>query len=890
MTSPDASDALEDLLSRAVQLLEQRGEPGLQELLVAHASQAEGIRAGLERLRRLGILAPPPAAPAERTQFGEFRVLRRIGAGGMGIVYAAEQTSLQRTVALKVVRPEFLLSTTARERFQREVEAIARLQHPGIVPILAVGNEDAQPWFAMEYIEGHTLDDLLATMRGKDPSRALGNALRTRFGELGGTASGGSAAFAGSYWEACVRLVHQVAATMSYVHERGIVHRDLKPSNIVVSRQGQAMVLDFGLAHVRDLHRVTHDDKPLGSPAYVSPEQVRGEAIDERVDIYGLGVTLYELLTTHLPFEHESEEALQQAILVGNARGVRTWNRAVPRDLDIVCAVALDRDRARRYRSMAEFAADLDAVLTRRPILARPLGRGLRLVRFAQRHPVMSIAAAALLVLALQFPLVLWRLQAATNTELARVNNDLTTVNGALDRQRALAVDSYTDALDAIQHMLVQTVRSDLFSTPGSEALQLSLLRRADAMYDQLRRKRTVNKRVEYDSAQNLQHIARRLHTRGNIDDAIRTYGEALTRLEPWYGGDVWHLRGTIHRLLGICLLDRGDEDTAERSLHAAVCDLELAVTHAADARDARRQLAETYAGMGRVHGQRQDRDSRLGALRLAQEWKDALYAEAPGEAGGALACALGCSDLASAFSQADHEVALDFACRGIEILQQLPAGDPTTPQTLNRLALLLMRRGSLYYDAKQYELSADDHGAALALHSGLAHDFPTDADHKAGIGMSCNNLSLVAQRLGDSEQALEWVTSSIVGLHQSLRMAPKQQNFQDALHGALANRSDYLISLRRFDQLAIAMDEVAAATKPPKYLLIAARQACTAAKLVRAESGQEAAQPWCDRAAAFVEATIANGFRDRARFNDKQFDPIRKHARFLDALGRLPQ
>jgi WD40 repeat protein/tRNA A-37 threonylcarbamoyl transferase component Bud32 len=441
----------DELLSAALQALEQGGEAALQDFLAKHESQEVAIRAGLERLRRMGILEPPPESPSEPRQFGEFRVLRRIGFGGMGVVYAAEQTSLQRTVALKVVRPEFLMVRTARERFQREIEAIARLQHPGIVPILAVGSEGARPWFAMEYVDGHTLDECLERLRGTDPAKLDGGALRSTGG--GQVASGsGSPVFAGHYWEACVRLVAQVAAAMSYVHERGIVHRDLKPSNIVVDRQGRAMVLDFGLAHVRDLQRMTVDKAPIGSPAYVSPEQVRGEAVDERVDIYGLGVTLYELLTTHLPFTGDNLETLQAAILAGDARSVQSRNRAVPRDLAIVCAVAMDRDRARRYRSMADFAADLEAVGARRPIRARPPGFGLRAIRWAQRNPGWSVAVAGLLLVLLQFPLVLWRLQAVANEELARANREL--------GQASLRVqDAHGKALDAAALAQRQTIR-----------------------------------------------------------------------------------------------------------------------------------------------------------------------------------------------------------------------------------------------------------------------------------------------------------------------------------------------------------------------------------------------------------------------------------------------
>lgn len=887
--APGNDDVIEDLITRAVQELEQRGDPGLQEFLTRHATQAGLVREGLERLRRLGILAPPPPAPAERTRYGEFKVLRRIGTGGMGVVYAAEQTSLQRVVALKVVRPEFLLSATARERFQREVEAIARLQHPGIVPILAVGNDDTQPWFAMEHIDGLSLEELVVAMHGKDPARADGAALRTRFGDAPGRLASGSDTFAGSYWEACVRLVLQVATTMSYVHERGIVHRDLKPSNLVVDRQGRVLVLDFGLAHVRDLHRVTRDEKPLGSPAYASPEQIRGEAVDERVDVYGLGVTLYELLTTHLPFAQESWDALQQAILAGNPRSVRAWNRAVPRDLEIVCAVAIDRDRSRRYGSMADFAADLEAVLARRAILARPLGPGLRLVRFAQRHPTWAVAASAALLVALQFPLVLWRQQANANAALADSN-------ARLEVQRRLAVASHADALATIEQMLVQTAQNELATTPGTEDLQLSILTRADQLLERMRAQNRGDRRLDYVAAQNLQFIGSLLADRGDYANAEARYETALARLADRGEPHALHLRGSVWRLLGLCRSRRGDVPAAEAAVTRAICDLEAAIDLTPWERTLRRQYAESWSLLARIREQQGDRPARLDLLLRTQALKDRLHDEQPDDLDGALSCALGCEHLANELRRQRSEQALQFADRGIDILSRFLPQGPRDRDLRTRLGNLLETRGNIHSDAKRLDAAEDDHGRAFAVRWSLAQDFPATASHWFAVAASLNNLAIAHDVREDLAGAAQFMTESVERYRQAVRMAPRNVEYAQGLEMALANLCRAMLLVRDLDRLATTVEELAAVATRPKSLVTAAHYALRLAVRLRERDG-EAAEPlvldWRERAMTLIETAITRGFTDRAHFetgpNAHVFDDLRSWPEFVAAMARLP-
>jgi serine/threonine protein kinase len=901
-SSPASDDFVEDLIARAVQALEQRGEEGLQAFLAEHETNAGAVRDGLERLRRLGILAPPPPAPTEGTRYGDFKVLRRIGAGGMGVVYAAEQTSLGRTVALKVVRPEFLQSRIARERFQREIEAIARLAHPGIVPILAVGNEDTQPWFAMEYVEGTTLDELVQRMQGKDPARADGSALRSMPGGAAGKGTAGSSLFAGSQWEVCVRIVHQVATTMAYVHERGIVHRDLKPSNIRLTPQGQALVLDFGLAHVRDLNRVTHGDRPLGSPAYAAPEQLRGEAVDERVDVYGLGVTLYELLATHLPFGHDNRDALQAAILAGSARPVRTWNRAVPRDLEIVCAVAMDRDRARRYRSMADFAADLDAVLARRPIDARPLGVGLRLVRFAQRHPTWAIAACAVALLALQFPLVLWRWQAGANEVLAKVNGDLAAANidlgktnTELEHQRAIAVSTFTDALDAVKQVLTESAQNEVVALPGSELAQLAILRRADAMYERLRNKRPNNRRVEFDSARNLEYMGIQISRLGDTRGAEQCYRDALERVAPWNGVDFEYVTGSLWRFVGLELGRQGRTTEELAAYELALCHLETVAPTWPFDRTPRRELAEALASLG-IARARIDHDGATDLLLRAQAIKDALYAESPNDLGGALTCALGCDHLAGHLQAEQPENAERWLVRGITILTQFVPTGKEEAALRSQLAGLFDARGQLCLKQRRHAEAEDDHGKALALRISIAQDFPSVANNWFEVACSLNNLAMVRAATGDATGAAELWTDAVARFQQAARMAPKRTDYAAGLATSLANLVELAMSQRRFDDAAAALPDLVAANAPPAAQLQCARLCARLAVALRArarDGDPEAAQTWCDRAAELVETAIARGWKDRSHFDSppfaKQYSVLRDHPRFLDALDRLP-
>ncbi len=304
-------------------------------------------------------------------RLGEYVLASRLGEGGMGQVFLARQESLDREVALKVLRPELQASPSAAARFRREAQAVARLRHDHIVAVHAMGEENGVRYIAMEFVPGKNLDEVLAAE----------------------TATGGAPPL-----ERVLRWTAEVARALAHAHEHGIVHRDVKPSNIRITPEGRALLLDFGLA--RD---VTSDIGSLtatfaGSPHYAAPEQLSGAALDARADVYALGATLYQCLTGRVPFPGRTLDQVIRRALLEDALPPRRLDPALPRDLDVVALKALAKSPESRYASAAAFADDLEALREGRPIRARPPSPLARARRFARANP--RAVAAALLVVA----------------------------------------------------------------------------------------------------------------------------------------------------------------------------------------------------------------------------------------------------------------------------------------------------------------------------------------------------------------------------------------------------------------------------------------------------------------------------------------------------------
>jgi serine/threonine protein kinase len=344
------------------------------------------------------------------SMIGDFKIVREIGRGGMGVVYEAEQVSLGRKVALKILSTGLGLTPQAVQRFQREAESAARLHHTNIVPIYATGAEKGVHFYAMELIEGPSLDHVIREMRQSQGNATAANprleehdSAATHAYQNRVTDSTAGAVFRSSalssnshYFDTVARLVAEVADALAYAHRHGVVHRDIKPANLLVAPEGRLSLNDFGLARVLEQPGMTTTGEMLGTPAYMSPEQVAAgrTPLDHRTDIYSLGATLYELLTLHRPFIGERRDQVLSQILHKEPRSPRSVNKKVPIDLETICLKAMEKDPDRRYQSAADMAEDLRRFVNRFAISARRVGPVGKATKWVRRHPGVAAGLA----------------------------------------------------------------------------------------------------------------------------------------------------------------------------------------------------------------------------------------------------------------------------------------------------------------------------------------------------------------------------------------------------------------------------------------------------------------------------------------------------------------
>ncbi|MCB9896677.1 MAG: serine/threonine protein kinase [Planctomycetes bacterium] len=844
-------DLVRDLLARVLDGLEDEGSAAVERVCREHPQAASAVRRRLATLRAAGLLDDAAEVGGFPERLGDYRLLERLGGGGMGVVYLARQEGLGRIVALKLVRPEHLYFPDARARFAREVEAVAKLAHPGIVPVYAAGEEQGVPYLAMEYVRGATLGELLADLRGRDPRTLHGGDLTRVLGARVATSSGagfdadesrdvrasrgsdGAAArqaFAGAWTDTCLRLVEQAARALQHAHERGVLHRDLKPSNLILSPDGRLLLLDFGLAVSKDSTRITRTGSELGSAPYASPEQVRGRfaEVDERSDVYSLGVTLYELLTLHLPYLADDVEATRALILEGRAPPPRALNPSVPRDAETVCLLAMFPERARRYASAADFADDLRRVLERRPPAGRRPGPLAQARRWVARHPAATTAIGLFLVLVLGGPLAWGFEQRRAAARLAQ--------------ERDRAERNFDAAREAVRTMLSEVGGSDLADVPAMEPVRRRLLERALAFQEAFLAERSDDPRLQHEYAEALSSVAHLRLGLGDADGAVDAFAEAA-RIR----------RGLLEASEG------AGDDGASRVVRGTAIDGATEGSRRAmpDAVTLRAELAEDLLGVfsaSSFAGRPRAQDALDEALALRR----ALVRDAPDDAALALdlqrtlstaavdvlqhgdargsetlareAVALhdgfGASDEAdlaravdwnnlgqalAALGRADE--AVDALLRAVSTVRaSLDEGASSSEAELS-LALALLNAGTLLRALDRADESAACSERALELLGPLAERFPERVQPRSLLATAYSNHAIVLDELGRPEEALRQAAAAAELLDDLSRDAPGVPDFAAKRGATLVNRASLLRELGRpaeaRDDLLAALDAV---------------------------------------------------------------------------------
>jgi eukaryotic-like serine/threonine-protein kinase len=385
------------------------------------------------RCSATGPVAPEGEAP---DQLGDYRIVREIGRGGMGVVYEAEQVSLGRRVALKVLATHLLRDPTQVQRFEREARAAARLHHTNIVPVFGVGEQDGRHYYVMQLIDGQPLDAVLRELRwprfersdAADLAKALSEGRLNRDASPNpsdpATTSPGIAKAdaksnlsplhignASMYARTIARFGLQAADALEYAARRGIVHRDIKPSNLLLDSRGNIWVADFGLAKAVDHEDLTSIGEIVGTIRYMAPERFRGRS-DPRCDLYALGITLYELLTLRPAFAGPDKAHLIEQVLRDEPPRPRSLDRRIPRDLETIILKAMAKEPTHRYSSAGELADDLRRFIDDQTIQARRVGPVERAWRWSRRNALVSGLAASLLlvlIVALAGMTTLWR-------------------------------------------------------------------------------------------------------------------------------------------------------------------------------------------------------------------------------------------------------------------------------------------------------------------------------------------------------------------------------------------------------------------------------------------------------------------------------------------------
>ncbi len=524
-------------------------------------------------------------ASALPESIGRYHIIRKLGEGGMGIVYEARQEQPQRTIALKVIRPE-LASPNLLRRFHHEAEVLGKLLHPGIAHVydagtaevaIAPGRTVRQPFFAMELIHGEPLIKFAQ-------QRRLG--VRDR-----------------------LKLMARACDAVQHAHQKGIIHRDLKPANILVDSAGQPKVLDFGVAKAMDadvqaMTLRTDVGQLVGTLPYMSPEQVSGDGrdVDTRTDVYALGVILFELLCGRLPLDLNGR-ALPEAVRIIMEQEPTRLSSLTPEcrgDVETIVAKAMEKDRSRRYQGATELAADIARHLRDEPIAARPASSIYQLRKFARRNrPLVAGVTAAFVVLITGASVSTWQAMRATRAE-ALAADRLQRVDAAL--QETAAVNQF------LEEMLTQ---ADPAQTEGRQLLVREVL---DAAADRIEEfskdqpiveasiRRTIGRTYEmigdYESAEphlraaldlrtrklgnvNLQtltsarDLARLLYLRGNVAEAERLLTGAIPGIRA--RGDDPELLARNLETLGSIQKRKGDYAAAEELLRES---LDLFQTH----------------------------------------------------------------------------------------------------------------------------------------------------------------------------------------------------------------------------------------------------------------------------------------------------------------------
>ena len=748
----------------------------------------------------------PPGAAVR--YFGDYEIRGELGRGGMGVVYQARQVSLNRPVALKMVKAGLLAGDDDLRRFKNEAEAVALLDHPGVVPVYEVGEHDGQNYFSMKLVPGGSLVPLLDRYK-EDP-------------------------------KAAARLVAEAAEAVAHAHARGILHRDLKPANILVDDKGHPHVTDFGLAkRVEADVEITQSGAILGTPAYMSPEQASGHrgAVTTASDVYGLGAVLYALLTGRAPFGSSSVVETIDAVRNRPPEPPKRLNASVPRDLETICLKCLEKDPRRRYPSAQALADDLRAWLDARPIAARRVGAAERAWLWCRRRPAVAALSAGVLLATVGGVATTIAVQAAANRLLEGKNADLQRANervmqrfdlaaeaiklfhGQVGEDLVLKAPQFKPLRDALlmgaldfygrleRLLLDQPDRGsreamgsayfelgELTRKIGDKVTALAAHRKALAVRQELAANPSAGALAKGDLARSLYTIADVLDETGHPDEALADYREACRIVErlPLTGPGSETRRdllGSAYSGTGFVLGNTGKADEAIPALQRAVEILARLSDEYPGVSAFRQSLARTYARMFVCYTRIGKRAEALEASRQAVACHREVVRSNPAAAGHRGHLASGYFNLGLVLAESGQLApALESYKQGLEIAEALIKENPAVTDFQSILARGHSNLGVLQAQMGRTVEAMAAYRRAATIQQRLADENPTYSELRRMLAITYLNLGNLQYEGGDPGAALETYSRGRVILEQLVRDNPAVVEFRKRLADFLFN------------------------------------------------------------------------------------------------------
>ncbi len=541
--------------------------PPRQAFLAKHSEIASALAeclAGLDLVHTAG----PKLREAAFTRheqpesLGDFRIVKELGRGGMGVVYEAVQLSLGRRVALKVLPFAAALDSRQLQRFMNEAQAAAHLHHPNIVPVYAVGCERGVHFYAMQMIEGQNLATIVDARRGESGrkhrtgSEPTGPIRRTTpmpetVSNAATQASTLKSDRPASFHRTAAKFIVQAAEALDYAHQNGVVHRDIKPANLLIDVSGNLWITDFGLALFHTDAGLTQSGDLLGTLRYMSPEQAGGPRglIDHRTDVYSLGATLYELLTLNPIFNGTDRQTLLNQIIREEPNSPRQIDRTIPLDLETIVLKAIGKHPSERFTSARELADDLNRFLHDEPIRARRTTAWQRMRKWARRHPAVPVAAGILLFL----------LTAASLVSMLLISREQEKTRLAYqgERQRAKEADERLWLAKRSVDEMLEMAERELADQPQLRDLRRRLLESALSHYQEFVDQRTDDPEMLADLAATRDRIKQILDDLAEMQGA----GHLFLLNAPDVQGD---LKATAEQREQIATLNRQLADKRE--------------------------------------------------------------------------------------------------------------------------------------------------------------------------------------------------------------------------------------------------------------------------------------------------------------------------------------